>query len=118
MTDEGAPNYWRVVIEPPDELTAAKAKDIENMINIEFGQFVKWRAKAYKTRLGKLLFDDVVLWAETHQREHPSHGANCICADKMIGDVRKAITLPTNEFQEPLAQRRVDWILQTALRRY
>lgn len=118
MPDEAR---WQVVVELPDG-TALLAKDVENMINIEFGQFVHWRAKAVKTRIGKLLVEDVVTWAMRHQTEHPDHGTNCICADEMARRVRLASTVEGTaglygSGNEPAyrAQWRVDHVLRQAM---
>lgn len=116
MTDEVR---WQVVIELPDGSTAVVAREVTARVNGSLSIYESLKAEPRKSRVGKMLLDDVVQWAEVHQREYPRHGVNCACADAVIHRVRKALTLPdTTEFQAPLAQQRIDWIMSTATRRY
>lgn len=55
---------------------------------------------------------EIILLIEVHHHKHPDHGINCACMDRHIQALRRLF-----ETKYPEVQRRVDYVLQAALRR-
>jgi len=116
---------YELIISLPDEINAEMARTLANEANWPWPFPEGAAIRAREVRPGKLLFDDIVRWAETHQQENPGHGINCACADDIIRQVRLATgiagadALIENRTETATrAQQRVDWVLGTALRRH
>ena len=58
-------------------------------------------------------FSKFILLVRLHHEENPTHGYNCACLDAYIGELRRATKVPNKE-----VQRRIDYVLLAALRRY
>lgn len=55
---------------------------------------------------------EILLLVEIHHKKHPDHGLDCACMDKHIQQIRKLF-----QASDPIYQRRVDYVLRSAIER-
>ncbi len=53
---------------------------------------------------------EIILLIEIHDLSHPTHGLDCACLDRWIGQIRKMTTAQSSA----KAQRRIDYVLRSA----
>lgn len=58
--------------------------------------------------------NEIILLVTLHHNRHPDHGLDCACMDKLIAQTRKLFEAKD---PDPKVQRRVDYVLRSALER-